>query len=309
MGRELQRAYGWPLPGHGSTHRRFRELSAVSRRDLVIGRLVEAHADALAILSEGAATEEVSKAGGQRWGVWAAGPPTSLQACRSGGSWVVGGEKRWCSGATLLSHALVDAATAAGQSLFAVDLADPGVEAGPAEWATAGMAGADTRTVRFHKVPAVAVGEPGWYLERPGFWTGAIGVAACWHGGAIGVADALARAATRHGQDPHLLAHLGAVHTAIEGGRALLEVAARQVDEEPAANHAILARTVRSAVEREATAVIDRVGRALGPAPLAQDGEHAQRVVDLQVYVRQHHAERDLAALGADLAADPPEWR
>jgi hypothetical protein len=40
------------------------------------------------------------------------------------------------------------------------------------------------------------------------------------------------------------------------------------------------------------------VGRALGPAPLATDREHAQRVADLTVYLRQHHAERDLARLG-----------
>ncbi len=40
-----------------------------------------------------------------------------------------------------------------------------------------------------------------------------------------------------------------------------------------------------------------------GPAPLTVDRSHAQRVADLQVYVRQHHAERDLARIGADIAA------
>ena len=37
---------------------------------------------------------------------------------------------------------------------------------------------------------------------------------------------------------------------------------------------------------------------ALGPAPLALDPVHAARVADLTLYLRQHHAERDLAALG-----------
>ncbi|MDQ2757232.1 MAG: acyl-CoA dehydrogenase, partial [Actinomycetota bacterium] len=41
------------------------------------------------------------------------------------------------------------------------------------------------------------------------------------------------------------------------------------------------------------------VGRALGAAPLCLDAAHAQAVADVQVYVRQSHAERDLAALGA----------
>ena len=43
------------------------------------------------------------------------------------------------------------------------------------------------------------------------------------------------------------------------------------------------------------------VGRALGAGPLAHDREHATRVADLTVYLRQHHGERDLAALGATL--------
>lgn len=30
------------------------------------------------------------------------------------------------------------------------------------------------------------VGRPGWYLERPGFWHGACGPAACWVGGVAG---------------------------------------------------------------------------------------------------------------------------
>ncbi|MCY7289624.1 MAG: acyl-CoA dehydrogenase, partial [Cryobacterium sp.] len=37
------------------------------------------------------------------------------------------------------------------------------------------------------------------------------------------------------------------------------------------------------------------------PAPLAFDARHAGRVADLQLYARQHHAERDDAALGRRL--------
>ena len=41
-----------------------------------------------------------------------------------------------------------------------------------------------------------------------------------------------------------------------------------------------------------------RTARALGPAPLCQDAQHAKRVADLTIYVRQSHAERDLERLG-----------
>ena len=45
-------------------------------------------------------------------------------------------------------------------------------------------------------------------------------------------------------------------------------------------------------------AVIDHFGRAFGPRLLAFDGEVARRVAEVQLYVRQHGAERDLARLG-----------
>ena len=52
-------------------------------------------------------------------------------------------------------------------------------------------------------------------------------------------------------------------------------------------------------------ALVLHVGRALGAGPLGHDREHARRVSDLTVYLRQHHGERDLAALGAALATGP----
>jgi hypothetical protein len=36
----------------------------------------------------------------------------------------------------------------------------------------------------------------------------------------------------------------------------------------------------------------------LGPGPLCSDDVHARRVADLTIYLRQSHAERDLADLG-----------
>jgi len=55
---------------------------------------------------------------------------------------------------------------------------------------------------------------------------------------------------------------------------------------------------VRAVVEALATDAVERVGRALGPAPLATDRAHAKRVGDLSLYLRQSHAERDLEELG-----------
>jgi len=61
------------------------------------------------------------------------------------------------------------------------------------------------------------------------------------------------------------------------------------------------ALAVRTRIDRMAADVIERVGRALGAGPLCGDGEHAQLVADLSVYIRQTHAEADEAAIAAQI--------
>jgi alkylation response protein AidB-like acyl-CoA dehydrogenase len=221
--------------------------------------------------------------------------------------WRISGTKSWCSGAGLVTHALVDASSDDGQRLFEVDLSDPGVAWAGQDWSGPGMKRADTRGVEFLNVAATAIGEPGRYLSRPGFWVGAVGVAACWHGGTVAVADAL-RGSGEGKSDTHALVHLGAVYAALLQNRSTLREAGRAIDLDPTGDFAVLARAVRHSVERNATVVLDRVGRALGPRPLAYDSRHAEAVHDLEVYIRQNHAERDLECLGRDLVDGQATW-
>ena len=289
-----------PLPGSGGTAHRWRRLAELTEVDVVAGRLAEAHADAVAILAELGGPDVKPD---QLWGVWAAEPPDPIVQARGDGNEVrLDGVKVWCSGAELCTHALVTARIDDDRrGLFAVDLSDPHVEPLHSNWYNAGMAGSDTRSVEFHGAQAVAVGSPGQYLDRPGFWHGAIGVSACWLGGARAVAAPLYERASRESVDPHTLAHLGAVDAAIAAADAMLESAARQVDTDPSdsENRAeLIARRTRAVVETAVEESITRSGRALGPGPLVTDAAHARRVADLTVYVRQSHAERDLAELG-----------
>lgn len=312
-----------PLPGRGRTAQRWRGLAGLAADDLDLARLAEAHLDALAILDElhgPAPSEPVPRLlPGQRWAVWAAEPPNGRVAAElhPDGGWRLTGIKRWCSGAHACTHALVTAHAADGGRLFAVDLSEARVRPGLGGWKGLGMAGSDTEDVEFDAVPVVAVGAPGAYLDRVGFWYGAIGVAACWYGGAVAVGRPLWKAARSGGLDPHARAHLGAVDTALSAAGAVLLQVAAAVDRgpDPATSDPPslqLARQralwVRAVVEGAATRTIERVGRALGPRPLATDAAHSRRVTDLLVYLRQSHAERDLAVLG-DLAADAEEWQ
>ncbi|WP_232839825.1 MULTISPECIES: acyl-CoA dehydrogenase family protein [Nocardia] len=286
----------WPLPGSGRTEARWQGLTDLARADVVTGRLAEAHADACAITHELRAD---SPRPGQLWGVWAAQPPAPvLRAKPHADIALLSGRKMWCSGAGICTHALVTAETEAGAALFAVDLSDPGVTVVPDTWHGVGMSGTATFTVDFDRVAATPVAAPGDYVARPGFWHGAIGVAACWFGAAEAVADKLVNAP---GADPIRAAHRGAVDAALYAARCALRCSAAEIDAAPDDMRAarIRARRVRAVVEDAATLTIDRVGRALGAAPLGQDPVHARRVADLTVYLRQSHAEYDLADLGS----------
>jgi len=290
-----------PVPASGRTAERWQRLALLAEDDIVAARIAEAHVDAVAILDELGGKPPES---GQLWGVWAAESSDAvLTATRvRDGTYTLNGTKVWCSGAGFCTHALVTARLDDGtRGLFAVAVVDPTVKALPTTWWNAGMAGSDTRPVQFSNTHALPVGDRGDYLNRPGFWHGAIGVAACWLGGARRVAEPLYRCAGSQSADAYSLAHLGAVDAALAAGDAMLTTAAAHIDSDPFdRDHSaqLLARRVRSIVEHAADEAITRTGRALGPGPLCQDGRHAQRVADLTIYIRQSHAERDLAELG-----------
>ncbi|MEE2035797.1 acyl-CoA dehydrogenase [Nocardiopsis sp. CT-R113] len=292
-----------PLPGGGTTWARWEHLRDLAAEDLSLARLAEGHTDALAIVAElgGPAARP-----GDVWGVWAAHPPAAtLTARASEGGWELHGAKPFCSGADVCTHALVSADVAGGErGLFAVGTA--GAETLPGTWAAAGMAASDTLTVRFDGVPAEPVGGPGDYLRRPGFHHGGAGVAACWYGGALAVARPLADRAARQGADPHLLSAFGAVDRDLYVAESVLRRAAREIDEHPRDGDraAVLAARVRAVVAEACASALRRTEEALGAGPLADDPVYARATADLAVYLRQHHANRDLAALGA-LAARP----
>jgi alkylation response protein AidB-like acyl-CoA dehydrogenase len=295
-----------PLPGSGRTRERWAAFADLAGEDLSVARLAEGHADAVAILAELGGPDPPR---GSRWGVWAAHPPgPKLDAYHERGGWRLRGMKRYCSGARCCTHALVTAAAPDGMRLFAVTAATLAPVLG--SWPATGMAGSDTLDVDFGDVPAQPVGIAGAYVERPGFAHGGAGVAACWYGGARAVGRTLLSAAGQRDVGPHALAHLGAVDIALGSVRMALDAAAGEIDADPAdlkGAGRVRALRVRALADAAAAEVMDRTGRALGAGPLCLDEAHSRRVADLTVYIRQHHAERSLAELGA-LVAEGASW-
>lgn len=296
-----------PLPGGGRTRERWAVLADLAGEDLSLARLAEGHADAVAILAELGAGRPPA---GRRWGVWAAQPPgPRLMARRTGHGWRLDGTKQYCSGAHSCTDALVTAVAPDGNRLFAISTR--GLSPVPGSWPATGMAASDTLDVEFTDIAAQPVGGPGHYTDRPGFAHGGAGVAACWYGGARGVGRTLLDAAAGRDLGPHALAHLGAVDIALGTAKTVLDVAAAEIDADPDDRRGggrLRALRVRAFTEAVATEVMQRVGRALGAGPLCRDAAHSRRVADLTVYLRQHHAERNLAELGALVADSGTTW-
>jgi len=268
----------------------------LGRADLSIARLAEAHTDAIAIMAEQGRPPHSDGV----YGVWASdGPKSRLTAVRAGEGWSINGVKQYCSGAGIIDAALVTAQAPEGILLFDIPLDAPGITVLESPWANPAFSDTATGPVRFEEVTvphAGAIGGPGWYLARPGFWHGAMGPAACWAGGALSLIDA---AATLNRSDPHSRAQVGALMALGWGLEAVLQKAGDEIDADPtdatrARKRALMARHL---IERWCTEALDRFGQATGPQLLAHDALVVRQYGALGVYIRQCHGPRDLEAL------------
>jgi alkylation response protein AidB-like acyl-CoA dehydrogenase len=310
--RQLQRegALHLPFPGVGQTPARHRRLFDLGREDLSLARLAEAHVDALAILAEAGRPADPDA----WYAVWASETPgaSQLQLERSPSGLHLNGVKPFCSGAALVDRALVTV-TVPEQLIIDVDLRanSDAVRIDETAWHVTAFAETRTATVTFDQVRVSEhdiINGAGWYLDRPGFWHGACGPACCWAGGAVALVD-YARSQSR--DDPHTLAHFGALQADAWGLEAYLKSAGQEIDECPGDWEVarIRALTLRHLVEQACTDVLRRFARAYGPRPLAFDCATSRRYQELDLYLRQSHAERDLEVLGRAIRDRLPDGR
>jgi hypothetical protein len=287
-----------PLPGGGRTSERLRLLAETAREDLSLAKLAEAHWDAVAILAEAGRAPEPE----MLYAVWASEiPGQALRLERARDGYRLSGCKPFCSGIGMVDRALVTVGLPE-QLLVEVDLRNnqDRIAADLETWKVDAFRATQTGAVTFldSQISSnAAVGTSGWYLERPGFWHGACGPAACWAGGVAGLLD-FALASKR--DDPHSLAHLGAMQASVWGMYSLLKQAGDDVDGAPRDAKAaqIRALQLRHLIEQMGTDILQRFSRAYGPYPLSMDEETSRRYQEASLYMRQSHAERDLECLG-----------
>lgn len=280
-----------PHPASGQTLARWQILAQVAATDLNLAKWFEAHLDALSILHELGAPSAPDGLGA----VWAAeGSPDPIRV-------VAGhcyGVKTWCSGADRADFALMSYRDANNHvNLIKVDMHQAGISHDNHDWQALGMQHTSTSTVSFDRVKVQAVGTPNAYLERVGFWHGAAGVAACWYGATVRLADYLIKACT---QKPHAFksVYLGEVTTALAVTQQYFYQVARLIDSEPQASHQLAIRMLRAHTEQTARLVLERVGQALGAAPFCRQAHFARLTSDLPVFIRQTHGAFDWQRIG-----------
>ena len=274
---------------------RWQVLAYVASIDLTIVKWFESHLDALSILHE----LGYDKTDGL-WAIWAAeGHPDPIYYQQG----KISGTKAWCSGANIVDHALMTYRDKNGQSqLLMVDLHQTGIQVDNGDWQAVGMQATDTGTVKFDQIPATNVGTANAYLERVGFWHGAAGVAACWYGASVCLADYLV---TAYQQKPHdyKAMYLGKIASVLAVTRQYLCHVACLIDTQPQRSHELAIRQLRSNVEQTARLVIETVGQALGAAPFCRNAHFARLSADLAVFIRQSHGAFDLQKIG-ELTSD-----
>lgn len=312
-------------------------LTALGRTDIPFARLAEGHIDALRILRQ-AGRDPVPQA---LYGVWASrSGGGGLSATEENGEWRISGSVPFASGSGLLDRALVPAAVqpptpqrgqrprpaesspadaareaprpAAAQPiqlLLDVDVRDWSPD--PTSWPATAMAASRSFTVEVtdRSVPAEAqVGPPEFYLGRPGFFPGGVGVAAVWAGAGARVADLVARFVSASPKDPdqttrnqlgRLSIEVAAANSLVVfGGLRLAADLDNRVNDQDRNALQRFSTEVRAGVGAAVRRLLE-IARALaGPAGLGHDGELSSAIADLDLYVRQQHSDRDAEYLG-----------
>ena len=280
-----------PHPGEGRTLARWKTLAKVGSTNLNLAKWFESHLDALSILNE----LNYSPVNNGLWAVWAAEGSQQPIHFRQG---LCSGQKNWCSGAGLVDYGLLTYRDERNHSqLLIVDMHQPNIQIDHGGWHAVGMQRTRTASIAFNQVSAETVGDSNAYLERPGFWHGAAGVAACWFGAAARLADFLYQQCKTK---PHAYAlmYLGEMSTLLLTTKQYFYYVAGQIDQYPAQSHELIIRILRAKVEQTAQAVLEQVGKALGARPFCEDKIFAALAADLPVFLRQSHAAFDVERIG-----------
>jgi alkylation response protein AidB-like acyl-CoA dehydrogenase len=287
-------------------------LRLLGRGNLSVGRLFEAHVNALRLINRHGAAAQARQAAedalsGHLFGLWVTDPPGALLTLAADGS--LRGGKSPCSGAGHATRALVTA----GDTMLVIELS-PGTRADLSHWDAHGMRASASGAMDLTGLPAgQPIGAPGDYLRQPDFSAGAWRASAVTLGGMEALASAMRGSLADRGRDtdPHQRARIGRALIALETARLWVRRAA-MIGEATGGDPADTANTVnlaRLAVEAACLDLVRIAQLALGMAAFRRGTLTELLFRDLPMYLRQpapdetlteaaaHFTRRDLPAL------------
>lgn len=270
-------------------------LSALGQGNLAVGRLFEAHVNALHLTTAFGSSAQIERAAadvrdGHLFGLWVTDPIGSGLSLDDG---ALRGSKGPCSGAGHVMRALVTVSTAAGtrMAMLAVDAA---VSVEPMRGVLQGMRAAVNGVVRFDGAllpPDALIGQPGDYLREPHLSCGAWRTTAVTLGGLDALVDATRRQLVRrgHGDAPLQQDRFGRMLIAQETARLWTVAAAQRAEsaKRPVADRVAYVNLARIAVEAACLDAMQLAQRALGLTAFIRPNPVERLLRDLAVYLRQ----------------------
>jgi len=270
-------------------------LRTLGQGNLAVGRLFEAHVNALKLIVEFGTPSQAERAAadvraGHLFGLWVTDPAGRGLSCAAGS---LHGSKGPCSGAGHVTRALVTL-TAEGRAEMAMVALDRTVivEAKPS--ALQGMRACTNAVVHFDGTPVNAealIGRPGDYLREPLLSTGAWRTTAVTLGGldALVMATKEQLARRGHQEAPLQQDRFGRMLIAQETARLWTFAAAHcaEASEAPIGDRVAYVNLARIAVETACLDAMQRAQRALGLAAFVRPNPVERLLRDLAVYLRQ----------------------
>ncbi|WP_213765522.1 acyl-CoA dehydrogenase family protein [Caballeronia sp. dw_19] len=211
------------------------------------------------------------------------------------------------AGVTDLTSTRSPVAVTDGERIALVVKADaPGVSFVEQSWNAPGMRSAVSPTVRFDQCQIAwnqMIGKPNAHLDSNWSVKADLGFAAQYVGAAQGLLDSVLLAVNRRSTatDPHAQRHVGRLHFAIDGARALYRKAAWlwTLDDKHAAGLASIGAK-HQAIEA-ANQVLDIAARVVGPTAFSRGSTLERQFRDLRFLTMREHPDQAATTVGKAL--------
>jgi len=285
---------GFGLHATGDAEGLFRLLHLLGYADLSLGRIFEAHVNALELIRQYGTPRQMEAGAlaaqaGDLFALWVTDP--AKQGVRLSRDLALTGEKWFCSAAGAARQALITAETEAGNQMLLVPVTSH-IRVTDRVVKLAGMRAAATGSVDLTGVVVqqdALIGDPGDYLCEPAFSTGAWRSSAVALGGLAALIDTARTELCSRGRadNPFQRMRFGQTVIAHETGRLWLLEAVKRIDSATAAEAVAYVNLARTAVETACLDALRHIQRSLGLSAFMH-GSKAERIArDLATYLRQ----------------------